>query len=87
MEFLSEEAQVEGWRDERESITLPDVRLTGDEFLHMLAIQGEVLPGNPTAHTASRVPLGFPSPDCSNCRAIMGKSDRFRQECERRGAG
>lgn len=64
---------------------IPDVVLTGDEFLHMLALQGEVLPGSPTAHTLPRSPLGFPSPDCSCCRSIMAKSSAYQDELERLG--
>lgn len=67
-----------GWRDSRESVRLPDVVLTGDEFLHLLAIQGETLPGAPTAHPVSRMPRGFPSPECSCCRSIMDKSEGYR---------
>lgn len=77
-------AEVAGWRDPGERV-IPDVTLTGDEFLHLCALYGEVLPGNPTAHARSRVPLGFPSPDCSCCQSIMEKSGLFLDYCERRG--
>jgi hypothetical protein len=83
-EFLREPG-VEGWRDTREPIRLPDVTLTGDEFLHLCALYGETLPGNPTAHAMTRVPLGFPSPDCSCCCSIVDKSGRFMRKCEEIG--
>ena len=77
---------IDGWRDPSEGITLPDVTLTGDEFLHMLAIQGETLLGNPRAHFHSRAVLGFPSPDCACCCSVMEKAKRFEGECKRIGA-
>ena len=54
----------------------PDVTLTGDEFVHIGALQGETIPGSPPAHGWSRVPRGMRSPDCEICRSI---NDRFEE--------
>jgi hypothetical protein len=76
---------VEGYRDPRESVVLPDVTLTGDEFLHIHALFGELIPGSPRAHYLSRVPRGYPSPDCPNCSSIMAKGQALIETCERMG--
>jgi hypothetical protein len=75
---------IDGWRDPR-SPAIPDVALTGDEFIHMLAIFAEVLPGSMTAHPLNRMPLGHPSPDCSCCQSIMHRSRSFVEYLEREG--
>ena len=82
---MSISATAEGYRDPLEPIMLPDVELTGDEFLHIHALFGEHVAGNPRVHLASRAPRGYPSPDCECCQSIMAKGEAFLEVCERMG--
>lgn len=74
-----------GYRDPRETIEIPDVTLTGDEFLHMLAVVGETLPGAPPCHNGPDSNRGFWKPGCPACEAIVTKAEALTRECERRG--
>ncbi len=74
-----------GYRDPNETIRIPDVELTGDEFLHMLAVVGETLPGTPPCHHGPDVNRGFWKPGCPACESIMAKSEKLSAACERLG--
>lgn len=74
-----------GYRDPRETISIPDVVLTGDEFLHVMAIVGETLPGEPPCHAGPDVSRGFWKPGCAACKSIMLKAERLMEECTRLG--
>jgi hypothetical protein len=77
---------TDGWRDPQEP-ELPDPpALTGDEWIHVLAIFGETL-GPPFAHSFNRMPIGHPSPDCSCCASIMEKSGRYIEDLDGLGLG
>jgi len=75
---------VTGYRDPNEK-RLPDVTMTGDEYLHLLAIQGETIAGEPAVHFASGVPLGMRSPGCRCCQAIQDRAVAFLDRLDREG--
>lgn len=76
---------IDGYRDPAQTVAIPDVTLTGDEFLHMLAVVAETLPGEPPTHYGPDVMRGFWKPGCRACESIMAKAGAYSATCERLG--
>lgn len=82
-------ARADGYRDP-DGVDLPDVDLTADEFLHVMAIAQETIPGGEPAHytlVSAGIPYirGFWKPGCPICESIVAKGEKLLDDAERRG--
>lgn len=76
---------MSGYSDPRETVAIPDVTLTGDEFLHMLAVVGELIPGAEPCHSGPDIGRGFWKPGCPACVSIMTKAAALDRACRSLG--
>lgn len=80
--------RAEGYRDPH-GVDLPDVHLTADEFLHIMAVAQETIPGGEPAHLlvdgGTPYIRGFWKPGCPICESIVKKGEQQLADAERRG--